>query len=143
MYPKDVPYLVSEQSNQTSLDNSYDALKKVRPALTGGKKRSVKTGSNVKANNTHEDWYLACQAYQKLTSQDIKMKKSSFLNSSHCTACFIGTKSLEQSFGRFLVNFDNGKFEASAVMQGRSRKCFEIEKKLTQYLDLFAHKYSR
>ena len=42
MYPKDVPDLVDEKSNQTYLDNISDSLKKVWPALAGGKKRGVK-----------------------------------------------------------------------------------------------------
>ena len=125
------------------LDNSSDAIKKVRPALAGGKNRGVKSGSNFKADKTHKDWSLACEAYRKLASQDVKMKRSSFLNSSHCAACFTGTKSEEQSFGRFLVKFDNGKLEASAVIRGHSRKCAEIEKKLIQYLDLRAHRYAQ
>ena len=85
------------------LDNSSDAIKKVRPALAGGKNRGVKSGSNFKADKTHKDWSLACEAYRKLASQDVKMKRSSFLNSSHCAACFTGTKSEEHYFGRFLV----------------------------------------
>ena len=87
MYPKDVPDLVSCQSNRNSLDNSYVVLKKFRPSLAGGNKRCVKPGSNIKADKTHEDWYLACEAYQKLASQDIKfwhqINRSSFLNYIH------------------------------------------------------------
>ena len=81
------------RSNQISLDNSYDALKKVRPDLEGGTKRGFKTGSNVKSDKTHEDWYLACETYLKLASQDINMERISFLNSNHCAACFTVTKS--------------------------------------------------
>ena len=108
--PKCVPDLVAEKSNRASFDNSYDSLKKVRPVLAGGKKRGVKPGSNIKTNKTHEDWYLACEAYRALASQGSKMKRSSFLKSSHFSAWFTGTKSEEQYFGRFLVKFDNGKF---------------------------------
>ena len=50
MYLKNFPDIVAYQSNQTSLDNSYDALNKVHPALEDGKKRVVKIGSNSKAN---------------------------------------------------------------------------------------------
>ena len=78
--------------------------------MAGQKKCGVKQGSNIKAYKTNEDWYLACEAYQKMEIQDIKMKRISFLDSSHCTVCFTGTKSEEQYFGRFLVKFDNGKF---------------------------------
>ena len=62
MYPKDVPDLVADQYNRASVDNIYDYIKKVWPALAGSKKRGVKLGSNVKADKTHEDWYLACEA---------------------------------------------------------------------------------
>ena len=62
MYPDYVPDLVADQFNQTSLDNISDTLKKVWPALAGSKKRGFKLGSNVKARNTHKDWYLACEA---------------------------------------------------------------------------------
>ena len=55
IYLSDIPDLVGDQSNQTSLNNSSDALNNVWPALAGGKKRGVKTVLNVKANKTHED----------------------------------------------------------------------------------------
>ena len=55
MYPKYVPDLVSDHSNQIFLYNSSDALKKVWPNLAGGKKCGVKPGSNIKADKTHED----------------------------------------------------------------------------------------
>ena len=86
MYPKNVPDIVADQSNQTSIDNSYDALNKFWPALLGGKKRGVKTGPNIKADKIHEDLYLACEDYQKLASRYIKMKRGSFFSSSHCAA---------------------------------------------------------
>ena len=86
MYPKDVPDLVADQSNQTSLDNSFDALKNIRPALAGEKKRRVKPGSDIKSDKTHEEWYLGCEAYQKLARQEIKMKRISVLGYSHCAA---------------------------------------------------------
>ena len=35
MYPNNVPDLVDDQSNLTSIDNSYDAVKKVEPAFFG------------------------------------------------------------------------------------------------------------
>ena len=143
MYPKDVHVLFADHSNQTYLDNSYDDLKKVWPALIGGKKRGVKPGSNIRDDKTHEDWHLACKAYQKLASQYINMKRRYFLNYSHFSACFSGTKSEEQYFGRFLVTFVNGKLEESAVIRGRSCKYVEIDKKLIQYLDLRAHKYAQ
>jgi len=157
MDPKNVPVAVAEQSNRTSLavqpknvpaaasrkKNVSDALKKGRPVLASGKKRGVKPGSIIKTGKTHEDWYLACEAYRTLASQGIKMKRSSFLQSGHCAACFTGTKSEEQSLGRWLVKFDNGQLEASGVMRGRSRKYVEIEKKLIQYLDLRAQKYAQ
>ena len=66
MYPEDIPDIIDKQYKQNSLDNSYDALKKVWPSLEGGKKNSVKPGSNIKADKTHEDWYLACEAYLTL-----------------------------------------------------------------------------
>ena len=44
MYPKDVPALVAENSNQICLDNIYDDLKKVRPDLADGNKRGDKPG---------------------------------------------------------------------------------------------------
>ena len=116
MYPKDVPDLVSCQSNRNSLDNSYVVLKKFRPSLAGGNKRCVKPGSNIKADKTHEDWYLACEAYRKLASQDIKIKRSSFLKYIHYASCFTSTKSEEQYFGRFLVKIGDGQLEASAVV---------------------------
>ena len=31
--------------------------------MSGGKKRGVKPGSNIKAHKTHENLYLACEAY--------------------------------------------------------------------------------
>ena len=86
MYPNDVPDLVAEQSNRTSIDNSYDALKKVRIALVGGKKRVVKQGSNIKSDNTDEDWYLDYEDDQKLAGEDIMMKRGSFLTYSYCAA---------------------------------------------------------
>ena len=46
----------------------------------------------------------------------------SFITSSNCAACFTSTKSEEQYFGLFLVKFDNGRLESSAVMRGRSHK---------------------
>ena len=143
MYPKDFPDLVYEQYNRTYPDNSCDALKKFRPALAGGKKYGVKPGLNIKADKTHEIWYSDFEAYQKLSSHDIKMKRISFLNSSHYDACFNVTRIEEQYFGRFLIKVDNGKLEASAVMWGHRRKYTEIENKLIQYLDLCAHKYSQ
>ena len=63
MYPKYDLDLASEEYNQNSIGNSYDALKKVWPALAGEKKRGVKPGSNIKTDKTHEDWYLACGDY--------------------------------------------------------------------------------
>ena len=87
MYPKDVPDIVDEKYNQTFFDNSYDDINKFCPALSGDKKRGLKPGSNIKADKTHEYWYLACEAYQTLASQDINMKRSYFLNSSYCAAC--------------------------------------------------------
>ena len=63
MYPKDIPDLFAENYKRTSPDNIYIALKKFWPALVGGKKRAIKPGSKIKAENTHEDWYLACEAY--------------------------------------------------------------------------------
>ena len=86
MYPKDVPYLVSDQSNQKSLDNSYDYLKNFWLALSGGKKRVVKPGPNIKSDKTNKNWYLSCEAYQTLVSRDIKTKRRSLLNYSHCYA---------------------------------------------------------
>ena len=83
MYPNNVPDLVDDQSNLTSIDNSYDAVKKVEPAFFGQKKRGVKPVSNIKADKSHENWYLACEDYQKLASQDINMNRLSFLNSSY------------------------------------------------------------
>ena len=41
MYPKDVPDLVADQSNQTSRDNIFDALKNIRPLLAGRKNCGV------------------------------------------------------------------------------------------------------
>ena len=143
MYPKYVPGIVAEKSNRTSLDNNYGVINEVWPALAGGKKRGVKTGSNIKSNKTQEYWYLACEAYQTLASQDVSINMSSFLNSSHCSACFTGTKSEEKYFALFLVKFDSGRFESSAVIRGRRRKYVEIEKKLIRYLDLCAHKYTQ
>ena len=96
--PKCVPDLVAEKSNRASFDNSYDSLKKVRPVLAGGKKRGVKPGSNIKTNKTHEDWYLACEAYRKLASQDIKINSNSFINYSHFSACFTVSTSFLNSF---------------------------------------------
>ena len=90
--------------------------------MLGEKKRGVKPWSNIKYDNTHEDWYLDCEAYQKLVSQDINTKRSSFLNYGYCAACFTGTKSEEQYVGSIFVKFDNRKLEASVVMQGRSHK---------------------
>ena len=116
MYPNNVPDLVDDQSNPTSLDNRYDDLKKVRPDLVGGKKRVVKPGSDIKAVNTHEDCYFDCGDYQKLASRYIELNRISFLNSSHCDSCFDGKKIKGQCFGRFLVRFDNEKLEASEVM---------------------------
>ena len=92
IYPKDVPAIVSDKSNRKSLDNSYDALNKVCSDLTGGKKRGVKPGSNIKSDKTQEDWYLPCKSYRKLAIRDIKMMMISFLNSSHCSDCFTGIK---------------------------------------------------
>ena len=54
MYPKDVPDLVANQSNQTSPDNSSDALKNVWPDLEGEEKFGVKQGSNIKPDKTHK-----------------------------------------------------------------------------------------
>ena len=56
---------------------------------------------------------------------------------------FLLVKFEEKYFGWFLVKFDNGKLEVSAVMRGRSRKCVKIEKKLIRYLDLRVHKYDQ
>ena len=53
MYPEDFPNFVADKSNQAYIDNSSDALKKVRPALVGGKNCCVKPGSNIKADKTH------------------------------------------------------------------------------------------
>ena len=127
----------------TSLDNSSNTIKKVRTAMEGWKKCGVKPGSNIKADKTHKYWYLACEAYQKLASQYIKMKRGSFFNSSHCAAWFTVTKSEDQYFWRFIIKFDNGKLEASAVIRSRSNKYVEMEKKLIQYLDLRAHRYAQ
>ena len=55
MYLEYVPDLVAEKYNITSFYNSYYALKKVQPSLTGGKKRGGKPGSNIKYYNTQED----------------------------------------------------------------------------------------
>ena len=96
MYPKSVPDLFSEKYR-------YDDIKNVWPALASGKKFGVKPGSNIRADKTHEDWYLVCEAYQKLASQDIKREINSLPNYSHFAACFTGTKSEEHYFGRFLV----------------------------------------
>ena len=63
MYPKDIPDIVSEQYNQTSLDNISDALKKVWPYLARGKNCGVKPLSYIKYDNTHEEYYLDCEAY--------------------------------------------------------------------------------
>ena len=95
MYPKSVPDLFSEKYR-------YDDIKNVWPALESGKKFGVKPGSNIKADKTHEDWYLVCEAYQKLASQDIKMKRSYLLDSSHCDACFTGKKMRSNILGGFL-----------------------------------------
>ena len=71
------------------------------------------------------------------------MKRISFLDSSHCAACFTGGgKSEEKYFGRFLVKFDNMKLESSAVMPCGRRKYVEIEKRVIQYSDIRAHKYA-
>ena len=91
LYPKDVPYSIADLSNLTSIDNIYDALNKVCSDLTGGKKRGVKPGSNIKSDKTQEDWYLPCKSYRKLAIRDSKMKMVSFLNSSHF--CGAHTKS--------------------------------------------------
>ena len=143
IYPKDVPDIVADQSNQTSLDNSYDALNKFWPALSGGKKRGVKTGPNIKADKIHEDLYLACEDYQKLASRYIKMKRIYFLNYGYCAAQFTGRKSEGQYFVRFIVKFDNRQLEASAVMQGRSHKYVKVEKKLIEYLYILSHTYAQ
>ena len=95
MYPKDFPNLVADQSNRTYLDNSSDTLKKIWSSLAGGKKRDVKPGSNIKAYNTNEDWYLACKAYQKLSSQDGKINRRPFFDSSIFSDFFTDTKSEE------------------------------------------------
>ena len=58
------------------------------------------------------------------------MKRGSLLFSSHCVACFTGTKSEEQYIRDFIVKFDNGQLKSIAVIQGRSNKYVEIEKKL-------------
>ena len=52
MYPKYAPDIFAEQYNWIYLDNSSDALKKVRPSKAGGKKHGVKPGSNIKDDNT-------------------------------------------------------------------------------------------
>ena len=64
MYPEDVPDPIADQSYQTSLDNSSDALKKVQTDLAGKKKCGVKTGSNIKYDKTREYWYLDFEVYQ-------------------------------------------------------------------------------
>ena len=86
MYPQDVPDIIAEEANLTYIDNSYDAIKNVCPALAGGKNHGFKQASNIKDDNNHENWYLACEAYGKLASQDINIKRSYFLNYSHCDA---------------------------------------------------------
>ena len=53
MYPKSVPDIVDDNSNLTSLDNSYDTIKKDRNVLVGGKKCGLKPVSNIKSNKTH------------------------------------------------------------------------------------------
>ena len=77
MYPSNVPAAFAEQSNQNSLEfqtnnvpvastrkrNISYALKKVRPDLAGDNKCGVKPVSNIKTDQTHKDWYLACEAY--------------------------------------------------------------------------------
>ena len=68
------------------------------------------------------------------------MKRSSFPYSSHCAGFFTSKRSEDQSFGWFLVKFDNDQLEASSVIQGCSRKYVKIKKKPTQYLDIRVHK---
>ena len=142
MYPKDAPDIFSWQYNWNSLGNSYNALNKVWPAFSGGKKRSVKSGSNIKYNKTHGDWYLSCEDYWTLKSHTIKIDRSSLINYIHYASYFTGTKIEEKYFWWFLVNFDNWSLEASAVVQCHSRKYMEIKKKLIQYLVLCAPKYA-
>ena len=54
MYPKNVPDIVADQSNQTSINNITDAINNVCPALSGGNKHGVKPLSNIKSDMTHE-----------------------------------------------------------------------------------------
>ena len=102
MYPNNLPAADAEKSKRNYIEfqkknvpdvesrmkNISDAIKKIRTALSGGKKCGVKPGSNIKTDKTHEYWYLYCKAYQKLEIQGIKMKRSSLLKYINCAACF-------------------------------------------------------
>jgi hypothetical protein len=116
------------------------APKKRRVLVFGSKKRGAKGGGNVKARNTLQDWYCVCEIYSNILKRS-RMTKASFLRSPLSGDSITGTASEQVSFGRMLIQFENGALKPSDKMRGRVRKFEDIEKRLIQYLDLRARAY--
>ena len=72
-------------------------------------------------------WDGACEAYWNL---EIKMTAIEFLKSSRSSHFFSGTKIQQQSFGRMLKKFDNGKLENIYGKRAKDRKFSDIKDKV-------------
>ena len=71
------------------------------------------------------------------------MTSVEFLKSSRSGHLFSGNKSQQQSFGRMLKKFDNGKLENIDVKRAKYRKFAEIKDKIISYMKLRPKEYKQ
>ena len=70
----------------------------------------AEAGAKYNTEKTINDWYDACQAYERLTS---KVKVKEFLLSAESGPNFSGTDSEAVSFSRQLKKFRSGELQPS------------------------------
>ena len=111
------------------------------PRLYSGKKRGRKAGDGKKYEITVAEWWGVCDSYRKAT---LKMSKTSFLKSSMTSQKFSGSKSQQQSFGRYLKRYDNDPdWKPVKKFKFHKRPFAPIEEKLIAYLTTRAQRYKR
>lgn len=98
-----------------------------------GKKRGRKVGDGKKLEIAVAEWWHVCDGYRK---SKVKMNKTALLKSTNTSDKFTGTKSQQQSFGRYLEKYDSDPAWRPVKKFKTHKRLFEpLEDKLIKYLE--------
>lgn len=143
---KPVPEIANTSTTSTSKpyrkrevekDTDNQPTKKKRH-VRAGRRRGLKEGKNLTFKKLLEDWYYLCKKYREKKTYK---QQSKFLKSTLSGENVSGTLQEQQTFSRYLRQYDNKKLLPSQSKKNRNRAYQDIEMKLIDYIDLRGKNY--